>query len=549
MNNTMKQIRNERGMAMAVVLAMLLMMGLIGVASIKTSVLDMDISRAMTNKVRSFYLADGGLELAITRMNAKSAVVNVDSVHKIVNADNKLGIGYFEIQVTNTYPVRTVISTGHDEEGASAVAMNVNHRRNPFHPWNNAIFAGVGQNGKGIAGNVDIHGSVHILGEGEPFTDQNGDGTWNDKDEFIDLNLDGLWQPGEPLTLDSDGDGVWDPAEPFVDENGSGIYDQTLTATDLSFEASGTAAILNNYSGMDPLIASRIPPLPKKIYNGESVETLDAVLRVRHGKVNLSGTAVVGESDVSGGIPAVKETMDGTYVNDGFGGTSGTANVHSDNGFSEKYDLEVGKLPFPSLNDTSGGYIDHRTYLASNALVISGDLTLQPGVTYTSPLSPNGSISVDVNGRLQISGIVVVTGNVYINAGAGTKVKTPLEYTGRGVLAAGGDMHINTNVLARSDFPAQNMMGFVAYKNLHLADGGGASQLSLMGAFFAQQQITNDKQNQIAGTLMSNHFSMKDVPSLFQVPTLAENLPKGMPGGTRYSAWEWQILKWTWHEL
>jgi Tfp pilus assembly protein PilX len=49
------------------VLAILLMMGLIGIASIKTSVLDMDMSRATTGKVKSFYIADGGLELAVTR--------------------------------------------------------------------------------------------------------------------------------------------------------------------------------------------------------------------------------------------------------------------------------------------------------------------------------------------------------------------------------------------------------------------------------------------------------------------------------------------------
>jgi hypothetical protein len=79
-----------------------------------------------------------------------------------------------------------------------------------------------------------------------------------------------VWQPGEPLTVDSDGDGTWDTAEPFVDENGSGAYDQTLTATDLSFEASGTAAVGHNYSGMNGTLAARVPPLPTSSHNGDT---------------------------------------------------------------------------------------------------------------------------------------------------------------------------------------------------------------------------------------------------------------------------------------
>jgi hypothetical protein len=544
-----KHLTNERGMALAVVLALLLMMGLIGIASIKTSVLDMDMSRAMTDKVKSFYIADGGLELTYTRMQKYADVMKMDSLLKIVNTGTKLGIGYFNVQFTNTYPTLTVISEGHDQEGASAVAVNVFHRRNPFNPWNNAIFAGVGKSGKGIAGNVDIRGSVHILGEGEPFTDQNGDGVWNDADTYVDLNGNGTWQPGEPLSVDSDGDGAWDPAEPFVDENGSGAYDQTLTATDLSFEASGTAAIGNNYSGMNATLAARVPALPKSKFNGEDVETLKSELRVKHGLVNLSGTAHIGSADVSGGSPKVKETMDGVFVNDGFGGTSGTNNVYSDNGTKEQYDLGDGIADFPSLNDTSNGYADHRAYLGSNALVISGDLTLTPGVAYTSPYSPYGSLSIDAAGNMRISGVVLVKGNVYIEAGSGKTFQDPIVYDGRGTLAAGGNMIINTSVISKDEFTTDDVMGFIAYQDMIIGGGSGAPELSLMGAFYAQNEIEVHKPNAVAGALVSNYFDISEVPTIYQVPTLAENIPPGMPGATRWTAFYWKKLKWTWHEL
>jgi hypothetical protein len=543
-----QRLNNERGMAMAVVLGILLMLGLIGVAAIRTAVTDMDISKSMTDRTRSFYAAEAGLELMLSRMASNPTIVARDSVLDLVDGDTLVGNGSYHIDMTNGYPVRTVMSVGHDLDGVGAVAVDVYHRRNPVNPWDNAIFAGVGQTGHAISGNVDIHGSVHILGDGEDFTDANGNDRWDDADQYTDVNGDGIWEPGEPLTTDTDGDGVWDPAEPYVDDNGNGSYDETLTATDLSFEASGTAAVRNNYDGMNATLSSRMPGLSTVPFNGENVQTLDAEMRVKHGRVNLSGTATVGQTDVSGGSPAVKETLDGVYVNDGYGGTSGAGNVYSDNGTAQLYDLGD-DIPFPSLNDPIDAYPDFRSYLAANALVISGDVTLQPGVTYTSPYSANGSLSVDASGNVSISGIVLVTGNVTISAGAGPLKNTPLVYDGRGTIVSGGNMYINTHVISRDQFPTNDVMGFLSYHDMEIGTGPGASQLNLMGAFYAQQAITNQKQNSLAGAMVSNYFNVFNVPSIYQVPSLVDNLPPGMPGGNTIWIKVWRRLASTWREM
>ena len=50
--------------------------------------------------------------------------------------------------------------------------------------WNNAIFAGTGASGQAINGNVDIRGSVHILGDGEQFSDLNNNGQWDDAEQL-----------------------------------------------------------------------------------------------------------------------------------------------------------------------------------------------------------------------------------------------------------------------------------------------------------------------------------------------------------------------------
>jgi type II secretory pathway component PulK len=42
--------------------------------------------------------------------------------------------------------------------------------------WDNVIFGGVGQSGRSINGNVVMRGKVHLLGDGEPYTDVDNDG-------------------------------------------------------------------------------------------------------------------------------------------------------------------------------------------------------------------------------------------------------------------------------------------------------------------------------------------------------------------------------------
>jgi hypothetical protein len=347
---------------------------------------------------------------------------------------------------------------------------------------------------------------------------------------------------------DSDGDGVWDPTEPYTDSNGNGLYDGTLTAVDLAYELTGTVRIYNNYTGINSALSSRIPPIDTIPFNGELVNTLDAELRVKHGQVSLSGAATVGQPNASGNN--VKETMDGCYVNDGYTGNKGASNVYSDNGTNQKYDLEESPA-FPNLSDsytdpnTGISYPSFQNYLNSNALIINGDLNLQPGTSYPALSNDKGSIYLDASGNLQISGIVYVTGNINISKGSGT----PVYFEGRGTLASANDISIHADVLSKGIFPTDDVIGFVAGKNLNLATGSGDSQLKLMGAFYAQNKISNAKQNQLAGAMVSNYFDIKNVPDLFHVPSLADNLPPGMPGAGNSYTYTYQIVLNSWREL
>jgi hypothetical protein len=482
----------EKGSALLLALIIMVMLTFIFIAALTTSITEMDISKNMNERTSAFYLAEAGLELGIKVLKNNPNMQNNDTLEMLVNANPNLGSGSFRVDVTGTVPYKILTSSGKSREGVSEVQVIVKRKKNPYNIWNNIVFAGVGQSGHR------------------------------------------------------------DPAEPYTDVNGNGVYDGALTAVDLACELNGTARIYNNYAGINSALSSRIPPLDTTTFNGEVVNTLDAELRVKHGRLSLSGSASVGQSEVSGN--SVKETVDGCYVNDGYTGNKGASQVYSDNGTNQVYDLE-NDLKFPNLTDpytdplTGHSYTSFQEYLSSNALVIAGDLNLKPGVSYPYASNAYGSIYVDNSGNLQISGIVYVTGNITIDAGSDGLKSAPILYHGKGTLVSANNINIRTHVLSKGMFPANDVMGFIAAKDLNIGTGSGDSHLNIIGAFFAQDKITNAKQNQIAGAMVSNYFQISNVPDLFQVPSLTDNLPPGMPGSGTIYAYTYQIVPNSWREL
>ena len=378
-------------------------------------------------------------------------------------------------------------------------------------PWNAAIFAGSGQGGGVINGNVKVAGSVIILGNGEPFTDTNGNG-------------------------------VRDVGESYTDVDGDGSYDQPLTSSDTAMGLNGTAVVQNNYSGMPAALSSRIPALATAPYGGEDVLSLRAELRVKRGKVSLSGTGEVGATNVSG--DADKETADAVYVTHGWSGNQGEAGVHSDNGTSSAYDLG-NKLSFPNLTDpytdpdTGTSYASYSAYLNANSLVVADDIdgssdgriVISDSINNFSASDGNGSISWNkATNTLTVSGIVRM--NVSLDLAVKDK---PVTYVGSGTLYSTGDVRVHSDLLSQSTFPTVDALGVIAGNSMYLATGAGESQIKMTGAFYAQNKIVSSKQNEIAGTFVSNYFDLgTNVPAIYQVPSLADHLPPGMPPGARF---------------
>jgi hypothetical protein len=326
-------------------------------------------------------------------------------------------------------------------------------------------------------------------------------------------------------------------------------------------------------------LRDRIPALATIDENGKAIETLDAKLRVKNGLVGLSGNSEIGQANVVG--DSKKDFMDGTYVNDGWTGTAvipdgnrgDPKSVFSDNGWDELYDLGD-KVPLPMLKDdwrwnddgrkemnsATGTWYTHEDFFNQVLLAdannktdgrFTGNMTLATNgsnlywnatkniksTTIPNPLPPATDdyiIFDSTSDVLRVNGQVTVDGDLKFSGQGNQRTIT---YSGRGALLVNGNVGIDVSLLTcnngnkndiANSFPQKNIIGIMATKDMVV---GSTAQVSIMGAFYSEQKIATSKQTNVAGTFVANYFDMgTNVPSIFQVPTLADNLPLGMIG-------------------
>ncbi len=342
-------------------------------------------------------------------------------------------------------------------------------------PWDNAIFTGSGFMGAAVNGNVNIRGSVVILGTG-------------------------------------------------------------LKSTDHAIDLGGTAELVgNNYNTLPDSILPKIPALPTIVFGNETISTLNATLRVKRGKVALSGSSAVGEANVIGN--SVKETVDGVYVTDGFAGNQGSANVHSDNGWSNAFDLS--NVVFPTLGCGAtycDGYYTSSTGYNSDAVIINGNVNITPTTTIAPVTSGSNSFRVD-NGNITIVGKVYIKGTLSMNKSGPNKTVT---YSGNGSILTSGTVQINADLLTNGDnsYPT-NVMAIMTPASVFFNE----ANINVMGLFYGGTNIIVQKQTNIIGTLVSNWVSVgQNVPSVYQVPDTANHLPAGLIGAD--SGWSLRVVSW-----
>ena len=424
-----------------------------------------------------------------------------------------------------------------ERTGESRVDLNVQSditvtalfETRPVGIWNNALFGGSGQGGLVVNGNVAIYGSLHLLG---------------------DSLLEG---------------------------------DTAIEVVEFGLEYG--ALQHNYYWGMPTGLLARIPPLETVLYNGEVVQTLNAVLRVKKGLVGLNGNAQIGTPFVPGS--GVKGPIDATYntngwtgnqvADDGGRGIPNSFRFVSDNGHEQLYDLGD-RVTFPALSDdwresdgtrilnpNTGTWYTHKDYFTQVLVgapddptdgILFGNIDLEPRNDVAYGVYWNASTGEYLTGEaalnatpdpeddfLQFNPVeqtLMMNGSMRINGNVTCRprgARNTIHYSGRAVFLVDGDVSISTSLLACNhgdptdtvaSYPEANLLCMMASRNIML---GETAIGDIMGVFYTAGTMIIKRQCIIIGAVAANCFNMGgNYPFIYHVPAVAHHLPRGMIG-------------------
>ena len=552
---------SESGVILPMVVIFVIALTIVGLALLHAAVLENKLAMTEVRKNQAFYLAEAGLERTMWNLGQHFEIdfesrwpggegawppVDGESVIYGIPVDwdsdhgywilrygeydgggpdahkTNLGAGFYEVRLyyEGADEIR-IESTGTENVKNISRTVQIYMGQGEFYPFDAAIFAGESAvAGSIINGNVRVHGTIVILGE----------------------------HLGETAP---------EPAVELID-------------------LLGDAGVRNNYEGMelqlefvggDPLMR-RIPECPEVEYGGDLLESLRAKLHVRYGKVTAGGDVTIGTENI---VPGIKGPLDGTYVDGGFT-LSGNAALYSDEE-NEPFDL-VG-ITFPTLTEPGpeDPTMDRIDYLqdSSNSISLPDTVTEissnvpsfwhdasgyhpgpppepPPGDPEWSPSGPNYIVWDQTSGLLTIGGIV----NIPVDELKLGEKNTTIEYNGSGIIVVAerdpdpesetgisGAIRVHGHLLAQGQYVEGNpevggfpnhVLGLIT-NDLHIA-GPGETHSLITGAFFAENVIRSDMQNEIAGTFICRRFDIgNQVPRLYQVPALKDKIPVGMPAG------------------
>lgn len=510
-----RYLKSEKGSMLAMATLFLIVFTLVGYGLMNLGTIDaIEVVKA-DRSIQTFWVAEAGLSRALNflrmdfvndpaapsladgDLNGLNCGPDINDFYTIPFSTNTVGNGTYVVEMKNVAgsdKEAWVRSTG--TVGGTSRTIQVYLGVDNRNIWDNAIFAedasDSGQNL--INGNVTIAGSVHILGT-------------------------------------------------------------NYGPNDIALDMSGGATIINNYEPADPVLLDIIPDCPQVDYNGETVDSLSAQVKVRRGQIWIdSASAGIGNPDVPGN--QYKETVDAVYQNDGYydpSGQHGAAEVFSDNGPYTPYDDASHRVAFPHLDDPYLGYASYYDFLLDNGLVITDadQLAQLANIDYTSNFdfsNAKGRIKAE-DGHLTIDGIVYI-GTGTENGGEGAHFKVTrrdtcdITYSGSAAILVTGDVMIDGDLLTvGTDSYPTNIIGIMTPNEILF---GNSSQIDVVGVFYAEGKITAVKQTEVAGAWVSNCFDMgSNVPSIYQVKGILDHLPFGLIGSNS----SWSVAPSSWEEI
>ncbi len=508
-------LKNKKGMALVISLFFLTVLSILGAAGITTSILDIKIASNSLSNTEALYIAEAGLAQAEAELindldkDPDKSFANSDfhallglmslspssTAFYTVFSDVPFAGGTYTVEFKNYSagagydPTTVLVRCTAEGRNLSSVQLESYLYAENISPWNNAVFAGGGGRAP-VAGNIDLAGSVHLLGSG-------------------------------------------------------------LASTKIVFN-NRSGKCMNSNTGMDPTLANAIDGGATTDLKGKfRVRNGRVDMRVGTATLGLGTSPFRGIYVTTGRDSSGNGVNDDILGGDNDGADQ---NIFARKGASsaEAYDLGDVHTAIPLIDTTymNDNSID-LTGTTDNKGLVAGALILNRNTSEdiydisqsgTSPSGTGCSIVFDgsTNLLLTVTGIVKVKSLTISND---IKYRTP---PGGGTIYVKGATLVNGDVLpaAPGSYPTSNVLGVVGAGDLTL--GSTVRQLLLTGAYYSAGTVRSTKKMELAGTIVCQNLKIKrKVPKIWQVPSLDTNLPPGMPGSTPV----WVFTEKTWREI
>ena len=502
----MKAFDSNRGIALIATLAVLLVVGLLVLASAVTGVIDRSVSANQLRSNAAYYVAQAGLDIyktAIFRNLVEEYAgtgagwcetpvadgVYDDSGNLILTPGTATawlpsGQGEYQVvlEVIDGYLVLT--SRGRVGDGLATVQLVAHSGGGPGSAWDNAILAqGATPGSKAINGNVMVYGSVHI----------------------VDGDLDG------------------------------------------TFAISGTAGVYNNYEGKSGTANSDIRSEISSIVDSTEVDLCTRV-KIAKGDIYLeSGAVQLGTSPApifsihlgDGQVCRERESTRGCRGNNIVTNHQDSTSVylrHPEEGINSPYapfDLALPRL----TAETFDRYFRTKSLETGEPLVgcewlydASGNATLPPSAEIIAAADPPllcGTTDDFVEwapdeggGHLSITGNVNIIGNLTVNS--------TVLYEGAGTLLVGENIDDHDATIqfdnqgtirprTENSYPHVNAIALLSTGDLRV--GGTAAVDPFAALLYAHNTFQASKQVTIVGAVIANDFDLgNNVPKIAYHP-------------------------------
>ncbi|MFO7929531.1 MAG: hypothetical protein R6U35_07680 [Candidatus Humimicrobiaceae bacterium] len=257
----------------------------------------------------------------------------------------------------------------------------------------------------------------------------------------------------------------------------------------------------------------------------------NGTLNLRGGVSFLDGPLYVYEDIILGGKSSIGEEGSpiDLYLRGSFENVNGSEidplnPGHNEDVYVENFSTDVPNLPMVTIDQAYVNDLEDKTY-------VTGDLSISSDSITGEGLNED-YLYFDDNNILNISGNIIVEGNVQIGTNSGQKKE--IAYTGTGKIISKNDTYIYYK-LTPGDldrFPEEDLLLLLSMSNMYLDFGKSAGEPDGVFMAIANNNIKLEESVYFIGSSIAQHLDIDNNSDIYYESGLSDYLPEDLPQST-----------------